>query len=453
MTYIILLLAYILIGIFVFKIYEKDILSPTIITVIGFSGAFICSIIGLISWNYNKDINIYSILIFILGITAFSIGEYIARQLYKKYVKEKKENKNFEITRISKPILIIILIFLILTSILLILEIKRICEKYGFYSNSISHILSYYRTKTGLFSSDGFNKNMQVNFVVKQMQKICNAFNIIIYTYICSKMLKIKKYKNEKIDKSELAISIIILLISLLQTFLFNGGRSIAFHFIVSYIGIYFFYYIYIYKFKLQKRSWIKIIGVLAVIIVLYYLMLPFVGRKTKYNSIIYTTFSLGVSVPSLDLYIKEDNSKSNQIGEETFSGLFYTLNKFKIIKYDKPLTHEWYSFGDNGTLSSNTFTSLRSYYKDYGYFGLIILQFIFGFIITLAYLKSKNSKNMLGYIIYFNYFYILIEQIRDEQFYSLINVSTIANVVITIAIYHILIKIQEKRGLLQSGV
>ena len=194
MTYIILLLAYILIGIFVFKIYEKDILSPTIITVIGFSGAFICSIIGLISWNYNKDINIYSILIFILGITAFSIGEYIARQLYKKYVKEKKENKNFEITRISKPILIIILIFLILTSILLILEIKRICEKYGFYSNSISHILSYYRTKTGLFSSDGFNKNMQVNFVVKQMQKICNAFNIIIYTYICSKMLKIKKY-------------------------------------------------------------------------------------------------------------------------------------------------------------------------------------------------------------------------------------------------------------------
>ena len=59
----------------------------------------------------------------------------------------------------------------------------------------------------------------------------------------------------------------------------------------------------------------------------------------------------------------------------------------------------------------------------------------------------------MLGYIIYFNYFYILIEQIRDEQFYSLINVSTIANVVITIAIYYILIKIQEKRGLLQSGV
>lgn len=93
MTYIILLLAYILIGIFVFKIYEKDILSPTIITVIGFSGAFICSIIGLISWNYNKDINIYSILIFILGITAFSIGEYIARQLYKKYVKEKKKIK------------------------------------------------------------------------------------------------------------------------------------------------------------------------------------------------------------------------------------------------------------------------------------------------------------------------------------------------------------------------
>lgn len=447
--YFFILLFIVFIAIISLKIFKQDILSPSFISAIAFAFSFICAIVGMFSWNYVRNLEITTILIFILGIFFFFYGEYLCRKIFFKNhkeisTKELNSKKKYNLVKISRPILILMLIFAIITTSLLISEIIRVCREYGFQSSSFKDILAYYRTKSSLFSSDAYTSTIKVNFIVKQMQKVCNVINITLAVYSVNKLFNIKSIK--KINIVNFLLILITIIICLLQTVLFNGGRSIMFHFIVGYIGIFMFYYFIIYKRKFNRKILYSSIILLVSIVGIYYLMLPLLGRSTKHDFIKYSTFSFGTPISSLNLYIQQDDSHSKKIGEETFTGVYYTLNKIGVIEYTEPQTHEWYSYAPGGTLSSNTFTSLRSYYKDFGLCGVIILQFIFGFLITLFYLKMKYSNLQLLHIIYFNYFYILIEQIRDEQFFSLFNISNVANLLIIITIYIVLILLQERR-------
>lgn len=443
MTYIIVIVFLLLIFLLAYRFFNKDFLSPTIISTISFVFSFVCAMIGMFSWNFVKKIDVTTILIFIIGIIAFFAGEILSRKIFFSMQKEKnKKEKTKNIYHIPRIILILLLFFVIVTTVLLIYEVIRVCNSYGFTGGSFTKILAFYRTKSGLFSSEAYTSSIKINFFVGQMQKACNAINIIVFVYAINKI-----FASKSINKINGLIIFFTIIICLFQTILFNGGRSIMFHYIVGYLGIFVFYYFLVYRKKFNKKVFIISFITLFSMIAIYYIMLPLVGRNTKHNFIKYNTFSFGTSIPSLNLYIQEDNSHSKLFGEKTFTGVYYTLNKFGIIDYTKPQTHEWYSFADDGTLSSNTFTSLRSYYKDFGMIGVFILQFIFGLVITFLYLKVRYSDMQILHIIYFNYFYILIEQIRDEQFFSLINVSNVANILIIIIIFQLLVFFQRRRS------
>lgn len=445
MSYFILLLFLVVIAACVYKIFDKDFLSPTVISCVAFSIAVLSAIIGLLSWNFDKNLSILTFFIFVVGICAFFLGELLCRKFcFKAEKKQDSKKAKREIKNIPLFILILILLFVIITTVLLVLEIIRVCKDFGFTSNSFKEILAFYRTKSGLFSSEAYTSKIKVNFIVKQMQKACNVINMIMAIYFIDKIFTIKSVKKSTV--LELAVIILILIISLLQTILFNGGRSIMFHFLVGYIGLFAFEYFYAYNKKFSKKFIYSSVATCFVLVLVYYIMLPIVGRSTQHNFIEYNTFSFGTSISTLDLYIKNDNSRSENLGEETFSGVYYTLNKFGIIEYTKPQTHEWYSYANGGTLSSNVFTSFRAYYKDFGLCGVGILQFIFGFAISWLYMKVRKDENQLLKIIYFYFFYIFVEQIRDEQFFSLLNISTVANMILMVGIYYIILFIQERR-------
>lgn len=445
MTYIVLIMMPILIGFFAYKTFRKDILSPTIITTVSFTIAILCAIVGLLSWNYVGNLSISTIFLIYMGIFSFFLGEYCCRKFYTKKFDNIKTKEGIKINSISRIVLFAMLVLVIFTTILLYFEIKNICAKYGYYENSLSKLLSFYRTKTSLFNATALNSSIQVSFIVKQMQKVCNAINIIVFAYGINLFFRCKKNNDFSSKKVDLILIISIVVTALMQTLFFNGGRSIMFHYFMAYFAIFVYYYFYIYKHKLDSSILKKTIMFMIILLVAFNLMLPLLGRQNRHNPITYTSFSLGTSIPSLDLYFQTDNSKSDNFGEQTFTGIYYTLNKFGIIKYDKAESHEWYAFDENGKLSSNTFTSLRSYYKDFGFLGVIVLQFVFGFLITLLYLIMKNRKSELLFIIYFNYFYILIDQIRDEQFFSLITISTIANIFLIVVTYYFLIFLEKK--------
>lgn len=430
MGYFVVMLFCAVLAVFAFKIYKRDLLSPTLISAVAFFLVVLSAVIGFMSWNYVGELSITTVLIFILGLTAFAVGEIAARVIYRK-----KSTKEMEVNYVlSNKVLVMTLIFVAFSAWLMMLEIVRVSKQYGFSDSNFFSVLSFYRTKTGLFSDAAFSDG-GINFFVKQLWKICGAINLVIFYYGFQRIMRLRK----KINKLELALIVLILLVSLFQTFLFNGGRSIFFHYVVAYVAIVTFTLFVCNGRKITGKIIRRATLFIGLLILLFYLLLPVVGRDTRHGIVEYTTFSFGTAVPSLELYIRSDAKEKNEyIGEETFSGIYYTLNKIGVIEYAKAQSHEWRSFANDGTLSSNTYTSLRSYYKDFGIIGVILLQFIFGFIITLIYLAVKRSKKPLAIIIYFSYFYILVDQVRDEQFFSLISISTVANILFIVAIFYL---------------
>ena len=143
MTYIILMLILLYLIGFSYIIYGKDILSPSVISCCMFFLCTLFAFIGLFSWNVISDISFKAIVIIVLGIVSFMIGEFFAR------ITTKKEKKNIEkrelkIIKIDKWKLILVVLGILITIILLIHEIKRICAYYGFSSNNLPELLCNY---------------------------------------------------------------------------------------------------------------------------------------------------------------------------------------------------------------------------------------------------------------------------------------------------------------------
>lgn len=434
--YIGLTITCILIALFSYRIFNRDILSPSLISSLIFLFSTICAIFGLSSWN-NISLSFDCFMLLFIGLFSFLIGETIARRVFyrkkiEKDITQSIPKETWQQNKISTITLVLLATFAIITTFFLIKEIGDVCAFYGFQGENIMEKLAFYRTKTSLFSDTTSIRD--INFIVKQCWKICSAIGIILFTYFT-----ILKNSNEKIGRKRTLLIFSIITITLLQSFLYNGGRSILFHYVISFIGITLFYRLTKKQKTLSKKNLQKILVLTSALLLIFYLLLPIVGRKTNHGFMEYTSFYLGASIPSLQLYLEESIESSDPIGEESFSGVYYTLNKLHIIDYTKAQTHEWRAFADNGTLSSNVYTSIRSYYKDFGIFGVIILQLLFGFIITIFYLKTKHSSNILSSIIYFNYLYILFDQVRDEQFYSLISISSIAQILIIIITFYII--------------
>lgn len=424
MTYAILIILLLLMAIGGYFLFEKDILSPSVISILMFLLCACFATIGLSSWNHVNKLSVYLILIIISGLVSFCFGEYLARKTQKNSKSDTSASSDFCLIKIKNWQYILTLTIIILTGILLILEIKRICNFYGYYSNNLASLLSFYRNKTGLFSNALAQDGIDINFVVKQMLKVSNVI-CIFFMYI----LVNNFFANAK--KRSLLKWMLPILITLFITLLSSGGRSIFMHMMVALCMIFLLMFRQKNGFHQSKKMLLYIGGAFVTAIALFYILLPLVGRSTNTKFLDYITFYIGTPIPSFQLFL--DNPPAPDIiGSETFSGVYYVLDKVGIIDFFRTGSHEWVNF--NG-LGSNVYTSLRRYYFDFGFLGVILCQFVFGFVISKIYLNIKNNKGF-GFLIYCYYSYILIDQIRDEQFFTLINTSTIAYLLIFVVLY-----------------
>ena len=426
MSYILLILIILILGLLAY---------PSFISCCMFAFCVLLAFIGTFTWNVEKVLSVKLILIIFVGLSSFIIGEIVARESTKTNKKnDNKENANkkvdIKVIKIDTWKLVLTIIGCILTAILLISEIKRICSFYGFESNSLPKILSFYRTKIGLFSTALIDDGIDINFIVKQMKKVCDVSCIIFMYIVANNILAKDKMKN-------IIVYCIPMTLTLFMTLL-GSGRSIMMHMLVGFIMV----YLIIFRnqnHKFTKKHIAIMISILFLSLLLFYLILPLVGRSTKDNFFEYITFYLGTPIPSFNYFLAHTPIHDHYIGNETFSNLYYVLNKINLIDYVKIGSHEWI----NG---SNVYTSFRRYYFDFGIIGVMLCQFIFGFVSSKIYLKIKDLKNIPLLIIYGYFAYILIDQIRDEQFFGLFSLATFAYVILILLLYWIYFKFDIKK-------
>ena len=438
MMYVLLILLITVLFIITYKIFNKDLLSPSNISILMFLLSTLLAYIGTFSWNNVSDISFKLVFIIIIGLIAFVLGEFITRKFFHND-KENIQKLKMKVIKIKKWKIIITVIFTIITGIFLILEIKRICSFYGFNSNSIPKLLAFYRTKTDLFSTDLVKDGIKINFLVSQMKKVCEVLCIIFgYIFVNNVILKDKLKNNIGY--------LIILFLNLLICFT-NSGRSIFMHMLVGILMIYIILY-YLKNHnkdikKINKKVFIIALVALILALILFCLVIPLVGRKIKVNYFDYIGFYLGAPIPSFNIFLNKMPIHDSFIGSETFHNLYALLNRLHIVKYVEIGSHNWVKF--NYSLRSNIYSSLRCYFYDFGYLGVFLCQFIFGIIYSKFYLKAKNANNVPLLILYGYFSYVLIDQIRDNQFYGLISFATVARIFLIYVLYYFYLKFDFK--------
>lgn len=427
MTYIFLASILLILIIYVYK-SEKDIFSPLFLSLIAFFFAFLLAFIGTFTWNTQKEISLQLISIFLIGILSFTIGSRVVQRITKNKLPNRK-NTISEI-KIEKWKIILSSIFIIITIILMIMEIKKVCNFFGFNSNNISDLLSYYRSKGVLYSNEISSKTADINFIVKQMHKVSIIIGILLTYAFCNNFFINKK-------NYFLLVPITLAILSALLT----SGRSLFIRLILIFLMCFLY-------FKIKKDNGINqktiIYSTISIIliIVLFYTMLPLLGRSTNVGFIKYITFYFSCGIPSFDLFLTQLPPHVGYVGEETFTGLYLLLDKFHVLNFTRIASYRWQVIGG---MSSNIYTSLKAYYYDFGYIGVFVLQMFFGILTTMYYNFSKNNKNNIFLIIYFYYIYIFIEQVRAEQFYGLISSTTVSHLLILIIMYRLLYKKEIK--------
>lgn len=434
MYYIVLSIALTSLLIISYFIFEKDILSPSVITcciylistiIAGFSKLFDL-------WNF-VEIKDTTVMLIFVGVLSFIIGEYITRRINKMRKKkeslgaENKENKKGKIIDLSIIKIMCTYIFFVATLIIIYLEMAKITGIYG----NISQMINAYRNDSPLFNSD--NNTISVSTFAMQLYRMSEILAaILIYIVINNLVLKDKIKNNIKYLIGILIACIITLLLS---------GRSALVKFIIEAIIIYIIQYHKYQKEKIKKKVIAKflVIGI-AIILPIFYIIMPLIGRSQESNFVSYMTFYLGSPIPSLDEIIQRGEIGNNKyFGQETFLGIESILDRLGVIDYYTPYQRQWIGFNN---LSSNVFTGIKSYYSDFGILGIIICQILFAGVFTQLYINAKNNKKAIYTIFYAFNAIMIVDQYRSEKLFArFLSLDTIIYTIYLIIAMKILFK------------
>jgi oligosaccharide repeat unit polymerase len=109
--------------------------------------------------------------------------------------------------------------------------------------------------------------------------------------------------------------------------------------------------------------------------------------------------FYLSSDIGVLNQYLIEDREKA-LFGENTLRGVYYMLAKFKVV--EEP------SFFQRGYFMpywSNTGTYIREIHADFGIWGVLLIPYLLGILLTWLWYKFFNEKNfmLLALLVYLN--------------------------------------------------
>lgn len=434
MTYVITVIILVLILLILFKLYNKDILSPSVVYTFSMIGCLLCAIIGLLNWNNVSSLKLTTILIITLSVVFFSIGEFIVRKLFKI---DDTKFKSKKISQIDWWKIIFQIVFIVITIILMYFEVKRIAKIAGYTDGGIFTMINYFRNLSILYTTELLDKGQGINLIVSQMRKICEVMCYVNIYFLMNNIF----FQNIK-NKKNLGYLLIVFLNILLA--LLTGGRMQIVIYIIAAVFILLVLLQSKYNYvEIIKKHSKKIAFLVVFIIIGFYVMLPLTGRKNNVDIVSYMSFYLGASIPSLDIYL-DNPTEPETFGEETLRGFQMVLYKIGINKKISPISTQWINFNvdDTNIMSSNIFTSGKRYYHDFGFIGIIICQFIFGFSMSLIYYMMKRKSSVILLIFLSMFFYMIIDQIRDDLFYSnFVHINSVFYFIVLIVGYYILTK------------
>ncbi len=420
------------------KIYDYDLINPTVI----YNATWVvCSFVYMIYSSYWKmPLHINTFLVIFVGNIIFNITIYIIIHKFKG--SNKKINNNcFEISLwIKRLMLIYIVIFLIYAYIHEYNLAVQADSGIDWYN--LPKILSAARAGTihyNLHNSRLFVNGLRINYIL----------SILFFYEYCLKF-NIKNYHNN-------LLSLIISFLLLISTLL-SGGRTILLGILTGYtiVALYLFFDRIIVTPKIIKKVILLLLLCFIIFIVLFGLMNVFLLERIDSNNFMealnYTAKYIGSSIPDLDYFLNNRELYGESFfGASTFNSIWVTLSSMGLTS-NVPIGEIKQFIPDTGTLTSNIYTVYFHYIYDFGYFSIPIFQIVNGMLFGGIYskVKTNHQNNCLYLLIYALLVYPLIMMFFQENLWSMIN-THIVRIFILFISYCFILKFDKIKVILKK--
>lgn len=426
----VLLLFLIAIDILFFILFDRNILSPSVIGTSMFVVSTLFAVANVNNWKFT--ISPLTVLVISLSLLFLGAGELFVRFCNYRHSQFRKIEWKPDYTGISvrgATIFFIVAVF----GLLLVnyyRETVKLAEQAGYKSNSGLLMLAYARTASLNESGDYESRSRIANYSYTFMQAIAYVFSyIFLYNKIVVGKRRCAKY--------------LLPVLLLFPYIVLSTGRTTFIYLIMVWIVVGSCFY-------MQKRRWnpryvTRIIGIGLGGILLFFLLFVLAGSfksKTVMESAWKTiSFYTGLSIPSLDYYFMKLNPPASEyFGEHVFYGVYGVLRKFdsSIPKFYAP----WAEFPSFNGTRGNVYTIIRRYHQDFGYFGLFFLMFCLGTFYSFLFLRFNNTRKHAGLLVYAFIFSPIVEMSIEERFFmNVISLSTLYMVVFTLLMFRVFIK------------
>lgn len=409
-------------------ISRGDLISPWFLSVVFYLISSLVAVINIDKWG--EQIHAKTVLIIILGLIAFGIGQMLSGVVKLNI----NGTGNNGIKKINIPQYKIFWTFTI-GMLIVFLTFKRLIEiaYIGGYSGN-GYFLNYARIAL-------INYDVSWGNVIGILQFFAKGIGyIFIYVFVNNIFYERKLTLGVKKNYRYILPIIPSILLEIMGT-----GRSgfIRLTAMIFFLGII--------RWKI-KNGWkntskknLKIILIAFIALICFYIIFINLGDLTGRNLVykINDTISIytGGSIVALDNFLDSFQCDHFDFGEETLYGVKYILSLlgFDVLVENR---HLEFTYFNNG-FSTNVYTALGRYIHDYGYLGMILIQFFIGGFFGSYYklIKSRN-KNDVWVIIYAYIANALVMQSIDDSFLTVfLSVSQIFSILFILVCYKIFVK------------
>lgn len=370
----------------------QDILSPATFSILFFG---VSSFVWLINYKtWGIEVNYNAMLLIVMSLFMMTIGNiYINSLLMTKGSKLVCNNQLYYIY-ISKKLCLFMFAFGMLIVFLTYLEIISIvgnAESYASVMRELRVISAYRLVRRDKLLALG-------SFYIR------GVGYFFMYVFILNKIVKKIAITNNKV------IPIYRLMLPLIPLFFIEILSSARIGFIVA-IYMYLCLQILLKRSILNKKIDYKDISYMLLWLLTYFIIfigLGILSGKVELSKAIDTvSIYAGAAIPALNhIFELGEIPSSSNFGINTFNGFYILFDKLNIIDNSNIVLPKGYLYFNNN-LFTNLYTAFLFYYIDFGFWGCVLIYFIFGLIFSCFYrfiiCKKKIGISLLIYV----YFHI----------------------------------------------
>jgi len=397
-------------------IKRKDIFTPVFIYNTVWIISSICTLILTkkldILITYNTQI------IIILSVLFFNIPFFINSS---EKIPLSKKGIELDISFFIQICSLFIMIFFILILYQELYRISILSGNTGDDSKNIASVISYARYGRTHY-------NITLGRKVANILRLNYAISTVYGIVLINKIL----YKNFK-KKDVLLIVINILSIGIC---IFSGGRFEIINQLIILLGVYIIEYTKLYRnnFKLFKI----ILLIIIVLVFLFILQGIFILRRIEKTHILDNIYLyLGSPIVALNEYLngRVEGIKDLYFGSNTFLPIYGFISHFINIENNLEF------FPPIKIMKTNVYTTILPYLVDFGFIGMLIVQFLKGIILKKMYFFILKKKKLnIYYFLFLSILPTIIFSFFDEIFIRKIN-SIIVVVIIEFILFKFLVK------------